>query len=48
MPREGYKSITVSDSVYDDLSEIAEKRGLSIPQLLEKFSTKKRVEVMAR
>jgi len=35
MPIEGYKAITVSEDLYKELKERAEKEGLSLPKIIE-------------
>jgi hypothetical protein len=40
MPKEGFKSITISEGTQKELSVRAEKEGLSVPQLVEQYMTK--------
>lgn len=37
MPKDGFKAITVSKELWDDLKARAEKQGLSLPQLIDLY-----------
>jgi len=46
MPPKNWKSITIKESIYDELDRIAREKNLSIPKVIELIFEKYREDLM--
>jgi len=46
MPVKGWKSITIRESIYNELDSLAQKKKLSIPKIIEILFEKYQKEMM--